>query len=41
MGQQNKIIDPCDLLNKNGELIKPGYALKPYWSYDRKQIWRA
>ncbi|MBU2513151.1 DUF2804 domain-containing protein [bacterium] len=38
MGQQNRITDPCDLLDKNGQLINPGYATNPYWRYDRKQI---
>lgn len=38
MGHQNKISEPCDLLDKNGYLINPGYAIKPYWRYDRSQI---
>ncbi|MBU0969459.1 MAG: DUF2804 domain-containing protein [Proteobacteria bacterium] len=38
MEQQNQVTDPCDLLDKNGLLINPGYAVNPYWRYDRKQI---
>lgn len=38
MGPQNRITEPCDLLDANGHLIHPGYATRPLWRYDRKKI---
>ena len=38
MREQQKITGPCDLLDDNGFLIKPGYATRAFWRYDRKKI---
>jgi len=38
MDPQNRITEPCDLLDANGHLIHPGYATRPLWRYDRKKI---
>jgi Domain of unknown function (DUF2804), N-terminal/Domain of unknown function (DUF2804), C-terminal len=38
MGNQNRITEPCDLLDDKGLLTQPGYATKPLWNYDRKRI---
>jgi hypothetical protein len=35
---QNHITEPCDLLDDNGLLTKPGYATRALWRYDRKKI---
>ncbi len=38
MRNQNQIIEPCNLLDDSGLLINPGYAVKPFWQYDRRKI---
>ncbi len=38
MGKQNRVTESCELLDKNGHVINPGYATEPYWQYNRKQI---
>ncbi|MBN1382126.1 MAG: DUF2804 domain-containing protein [Deltaproteobacteria bacterium] len=35
---QEKITEPCDLLDDNGLLRRPGYAVKAFWRYDRNKI---
>lgn len=36
--QQHRITEPCDLLSDKGHLINPGYAVHPFWRYNRKRI---
>lgn len=38
MVNQNRITEPCKLLDDNGLLINPGYATQPFWIYDRNKI---
>lgn len=38
MGEQRQIREPCDLLDENGYIVNPGYAVHPYWRYNRKKI---
>ncbi len=38
MGQQNRITEPCDLLDDKGHITCQGYATKPYWRYSRKRV---
>lgn len=38
MAPQNRITEPCDLLDRNGHVINPGYATSPLWQYDRGKI---
>jgi len=35
---QNRITEPCDLLDDNGWVINPGYATRALWRYDRSKI---
>jgi hypothetical protein len=38
MHPQHRITEPCELLDENGLLTRPGYAVQPLWRYDRKKI---
>jgi len=38
LGNQHEITGPCRLLDENGLIANPGYAVKPHWKYDRKTI---
>ncbi len=38
MGKQQQITEPCELLDENGLLTKPGYATRAFWRYDRNKI---
>lgn len=38
MRLQEKITEPCDLLDDNGLLTRAGYATKAFWRYDRSKI---
>lgn len=38
MGEQRRILESCDLLDPNGHLINPGYAVRPFWRYNREMI---
>jgi hypothetical protein len=38
MREQQRITEPCDLLDDNGFLTRPGYATKAFWRYDRNKI---
>ena len=38
MKHQNRISEPCELLDENGLLVNPGYATRPFWRYDREKI---
>jgi len=38
MQTQNQITEPCELLDEHGRLTRPGYAVQPFWRYDRNKI---
>lgn len=35
---QERVTEPCDLLDINGLLRRPGYATRAFWQYDRSRI---
>jgi hypothetical protein len=35
---QREIVEPCELLDDHGLLVRPGYARRPLWRYDRARI---
>jgi len=38
MGDQNEIINPSDLFNKDGSLIQKGWARNPILRYNKEDI---